>query len=121
MQYSTKPQMKEFTQIATKENAKNILTKCRTKKTLKFATNGKVFKKTLDKSSKLCYNNYSERKSSRGYLFKSPTPLAVDHSALSQRVVKPPDLRERGKAKSRANKSGKQTWVCSSVGRTQNF
>lgn len=46
MQYSTKPQMKEFTQIATKENAKSILTKCQTKKTLKFATNGKVFKKS---------------------------------------------------------------------------
>ena len=49
MQYSTKPQIKEFTQIATKENAKSILTKCRTKKTLKFATSGKVFKKILDK------------------------------------------------------------------------
>ena len=46
MQYSTKPQMKEFTQIATKQNAKRYLTKCRTKKILKFATNGKVFKKS---------------------------------------------------------------------------
>ena len=40
MQYLTKSQMKEFTQITTKENAKSILTKWIIKKTLKFATSG---------------------------------------------------------------------------------
>lgn len=40
MQYLTKPQEKEFTQIATKENAKNILTKCRIKKTTPSVTSG---------------------------------------------------------------------------------
>ena len=67
----------------------------------------KKVKKRLDKMLELCYNKYSERESSRGYLFKSPTPLAVDHSALSQRVEQPPDP-EKGLSESRANKSGKK-------------
>ena len=67
----------------------------------------KKIKKRLDKIVKVWYNKHSERESSKRQLTKSLIPLAVDHSALSQKVVKPPDS-EKELSESRANKSGKK-------------
>jgi hypothetical protein len=45
MQFSTKKQMKEFTQTVDKANVKKCLTKWKTKKIMKSVTNGEVSKK----------------------------------------------------------------------------